>query len=160
MYSTIIITCNFQDSTDQKFNFDTKSQLIWLDMIMMIFQKNSTSPFFRYGHKKRNMALQLMSLLHTPDRERPKDVPSIHFTIKTKKKSRKSSTTKGDCYIFILFPFQSYIPFNKQHIKLHVICILQTTYFLTCYIHITNNILLTCYIHIVNNILSNMLYTC
>ena len=134
MYSTIIITCNFQDSTDQKFNFDTKSQLIWLDMIMMIFQKNSTSPFFRYGHKKRNMALQLMTLLHTPNRERPKDVPSIHFTIKTKKKSRKSSTTKGDCYIFILFPFQSYIPFNKQHIKLHVI-------------------------YITNNIFSNMLYT-
>jgi hypothetical protein len=139
MYSTIIITCNFQDSTDQKFNFDTKSQLIWLDMIMMIFQKWSTSSYFRHGHKKRNLALQLMSLLHTPNTERPKDVPSIHFTIKSKKKSRKSSTTKGDCYIFILFIFQSYISFNKQHINLHVKYMLKymlLTCNLTCNLHI------------------------
>ena len=90
MFIAYILTCIFTDSTDTKFNFDAENQMLWLDVVTVIFNATFIYPEFPLGHKKRNLGLQLLDLLHNFNTTRLYDVPSIHFTMNFQRKSRKS----------------------------------------------------------------------
>jgi len=90
MFIAYILTCIFKDSTDTKFNFDSENQMLWLDVVNVIFVATFIYPEFPLGHKKRNLGLQLLDLIHPINTTRLYDVPSIHFTMNFQRKSRKS----------------------------------------------------------------------
>jgi len=90
MFFAYILTCILQDPIDTKFNFDSENQMLWLDVVNVIFVATFIYPEFPLGHKKRNLGLQLLDLIHPINTTRLYDVPSIHFTMNFQRKSRKS----------------------------------------------------------------------
>ena len=80
------------DPITKLFSFEAKDQLLWIDIVVMVFMLKSYRPIFRRGHNKRNPALKVLDYREDKeDKEKlTPDVPDIHFTMSTKRKSRYS----------------------------------------------------------------------